>query len=146
MGSVMRKRVVNVYDVPQDVLVNFVGRGLEMNREEAPVRLEVCVGTGLDFNDSSEIVVDDQIDEKQCTTMTHCVNTALSLDGRRLTLTKTLADYKVKRNQHGHIIDIEHTGDRIEKDELILTDLGYMSALSVPNRDDTKNFPNFYKK
>lgn len=146
MGSVSRKRVTNVFDVPQDILVNFIGKGLYFNREDKPPLLEVSAGSGLNYDAEGNLAVDAEVDDSQTSNFSVCVGTSLSLDGQKISLTKAFADYKILRNSHGLVVDIKLVEERQEVDEVILTDVSYTSALSIPTRDDSAQFPNFYKK
>jgi hypothetical protein len=52
MGSVMRKAITNIYDIPEDIIVDAIRRGLSIVRGgDPPCYLEVDVGEGLYLND-----------------------------------------------------------------------------------------------
>ena len=58
MGVMIYRRVVNVYDIPLDILVETLGRGLTINRDAADFPLlEPSIGEGLGFNRSGAIAV-----------------------------------------------------------------------------------------
>lgn len=52
MGSVMRKAITNIYDIPEDLIVDAIRRGFSIVRGgDPPCYLEVDVGEGLYLND-----------------------------------------------------------------------------------------------
>lgn len=146
MGSVMRKRVVNVYDIPQDILVEVVGGGMKLNVQTTPPTLEVSMGTGMKLDKQDRVAMDTDVDEEKSTQYTQMTDSSLSVDGRKIILTKSYTDYKVKRNKDGVVFDIETLGVREETQELVLTDIGYVAALSKSERTGDPVSPNFYKQ
>jgi hypothetical protein len=58
MGLFVRRRVINVYDIPLDILVETMGRGLTINRqdEEYP-KFEASIGKGLYFDEEGKVNV-----------------------------------------------------------------------------------------
>jgi hypothetical protein len=230
MGVVIYRRVSNIYEIPNDILVNCIGRGLVVNRElfvpdnpdnpeafspniEAqqhddpegvqehndpegvqkrklrgggrrlppgvPCMLEVSASRGLDFDEGDKLIVSagdglgfDEEDnlkvklsensglrfqedgslslESVCMdetrqTVTYVTNTALTLDGRKLTLHKTFTDYIIKRNCAGFIVDFVEGDSRTEQDDVIISDYGY-SGYGASARIGAPKAPNFYKR
>jgi len=146
MGSVRQRRIINQYDIPQDLLLHFIGRGLEINRHQHPIQLEVAQGRGLVFDEQYRIAVDNEIDECKSSVYTSLTDSVLSIDCRKLILTKTYTEYKVCRNRDGLIIDLQAVRTWEDKDEVMITDHTYVSALSTSERENTTDSPNFYKK
>lgn len=58
MGVVIYRRVVNVYEIPRDILVECIGRGLQINREDPdfPCLLEVSVGDGISYKEEKGVI------------------------------------------------------------------------------------------
>lgn len=146
MGSVMRKRVKNILEVGRDVVADFIGKGLHVNREQVPVQLEINTGDGLAFSEDGALVVDMEVDPSKCTQYTQMTDSTLSIDGRKIVLKKTYTVFEICRNYDNYILDIKPVQTFERTDEVILTDYAYVSALSKPAREATPNFPNFYKK
>jgi hypothetical protein len=57
MGVVIYKRVVNVYDIPNDIMVQCIGQGLRVNRDGPFPMLEVWPGRGLRFDPEGKLNV-----------------------------------------------------------------------------------------
>lgn len=146
MGLFIKRNVTNILEVPINIFVQFISLGLKVNRDDNQLKLEADLSDGLVFNKAGQIVVDQEIDESKSSIMTTQSSSSLSIDERKITLTKFLDDYKICRNKSGIIIDFKHLGTREEKDDVIIADIGYVSALSKPNRIPTSEKPSFYKK
>jgi hypothetical protein len=146
MGSIMRKRVTNVLEVPQDILAKMIGRGLHVNREEFPVQLEVNTGDGLAFDESGALVVDMEVDESKCSEFILQTDSNLLLDGRKLTLRKIYTRFKIHRNYDNYILDIVPYEQFESSDDVIMTDYGYVAIQNKSAREATPGLPNFYKK
>ncbi len=64
MGVVIYRRVTNIFDIPRDILVKCIGRGLIVDSEcdqhggEGPCCLEVDAGQGLGFDQGGALIVD----------------------------------------------------------------------------------------
>ena len=146
MGSVMRKRVKNILEVGRDVVADFIGKGLHINREQVPVQLEINTGDGLAFSEDGALVVDMEIDPSKCTRYTQLTDTNLMIDGRKLILKKVYTVYEICRNYDNYILDIKPVETYERLDEVIITDYSYVSIQNKSAREATPNFPNFYKK
>lgn len=146
MGSVMRKRVTNVLEVPQDVLAKLIGKGLHVNRDELPVQLEVHTGDGLAFGEDGALVVDMEIDPSKCSQFTLLSDSGLMIDGRKLVLKKTYTVFEICRNYDNYILDIKPVNVYDRFDEVIITDYSYVSIQNKSAREATPGLPNFYKK
>lgn len=145
MGNVIKRRVTNIFDIPLDIMVDIIGKGLILDRDESVVQLKINVGDGLLFDNTGKIVHD----REKCEELTSSISTVkdvnLSVTGNKLTFTKTLSDHKIIRNKHGHIIDIVEDSVRSETVDLIITDPCYSTAVEIPERMETPETPNFYK-
>jgi hypothetical protein len=55
MGVVIYRRVINVYEIPRDILVECIGKGLQINRGDPdfPCLLEVAVGDGISYKEKT---------------------------------------------------------------------------------------------
>jgi hypothetical protein len=144
MGMVIRKTITNILEIPLDILLFFIGRGLVVNAKEHPPLIEVALGDGVTYDNDSRIVVDKEVDEDKCSMYTVVTNSSLSLDGLRLTLSKDYADYKILRNHAGMTIDLVLLNQYSDTDEVILTDHTYFGATHT-ERKETKTLPKFYK-
>lgn len=142
MGLLIKKQVTNILEVPLNIIVNFIGRGLSVNRSELPIKLEANIGNGLTFSQTDQISIDQIIDENKSFEFSECTNSSLSLDGRKLILTKQFANYKICKNKDGVVVDIIYLNSREEKDEVIFTDIGYTPSISNPQSNQS---PTFYK-
>lgn len=145
MGSVNRPQIINIFEIPQDLMANFVGDGLHFNTDQFPPLMEVMVGDGLDIDQHGRVSIDHHPDDHKSSVITNCINVSMTVDGRKLILTKTFADYNVVRNCDGVIVDITEAGIREEADEIILADLSYCGAVDRPVREGTEQLPKFYK-
>lgn len=146
MGSVKRKSVTNVLEVPKDILTQMFSKGFWVNREETPVCIEVFVGNGLDFDDQNALIVDNVIDETKSSFFTQMVDSTILIDGRKLSLLKRYKTYKIQRNCDGLILNIIPFEDFERCDDVIMTDYGYVSVQAKSSREATPELPNFYKK
>lgn len=69
MGSVIYRKVNNVFEIPPDILVECIGKGLivarkcdserDENPKDAPCSLEVNTGDGIGFDDQGRITIKD---------------------------------------------------------------------------------------
>lgn len=172
MGVMIYRRVTNVYDIPPDILVNCIGKGLVVVRDEhdaeehghehesrPPCSLEVDVGNGLHIDCDNHLAVNIgnglefncdgqiEIDTEPVTTqiMTNVTDISLSIDGQKLTLSKTFTDYIVHKTAAGLVVDIEVSDSRIVTEDVLMVDYGYCGS-GTSARMSTPNLPNFYQK
>ncbi len=201
MGNVIYRRITNVYDIPSDILVECIGKGLVVHRREdseisqeigaVPCSLEVHTGKGLNFDHQGRLAVETgqgicfdcdekfavnigqgiQIDDcgkvsiklgdgfvfdcdgkinidtciASSQTISNITNVTLSIEGRKMVLSKTFTDYKINRNNAGIVLDIEVSEPRVINEEMIISDYGY-SACGTSIRASTSTLPNFYQK
>lgn len=150
MGVMIYRRVVNVYDIPLDILVETLGRGLTINREAADFPLlEPDIGKGLRFDGDGKIEIDPTVDHYQSTEYIVQVDSKLSLDAQKLTLTKTYQKHNVLRNAAGVTVSVS-PGDTFEETEDVILAVpygyGYSSADAKSLRASTSTAPNFYKQ
>lgn len=173
MGVVIYRRVTNVYDIPLDILVETLGRGLTLNREGQVPLLEPSIGTGLKFNEEGQVVVntgngltvdelgkisvdfgcavtfDEAVDETKTTEMMVQIDSQLSLNAQKLTLKKKYQKYTIQRNKNGIVLYII-AGDVTEKDDDVIIGVpygygyGYGCKDHKPARENTPEYPNFY--
>lgn len=70
MGVVIYRRVINVYDIPLDILVQCIGRGLDVDRTGDYPKLEVALGAGLHYDNEAFVTVGTglglKIDDNNC--------------------------------------------------------------------------------
>lgn len=121
MGTVIRSRVVNIFEIPTDVLIQLVGPGFEVN-------------------ENGKLGMDRHIDEDRSFEFVVQNDSSLWLEGRKLMLTKFFRKLKVLKNRHGHIVDMVEVGSWESTDEVLLTDYG---ALMNPGKSSHER--SFYK-
>jgi hypothetical protein len=152
MGNVIYRRITNVYDIPPDILVNCIGKGLIVKTEEPvyeeseptiPCSLQVDAGKGLKFDEGGRLEVDLHVTSIE--TVTSLTDVSMSANGRKFVLLKTYTDYLVKRNHSGMIVEIEVCESRIVEEDIILIDYGYCGN-ETSARITTPALPNFYQK
>lgn len=146
MGIINRKRLTNIFDVPKDILMNFIGRGLNVDREEILPMIEVSTGKCLLIDEESNVSVDLEADESKESIITVCSDVKLGVDGRKISLTKVYQDFKLVKTKDGIVTDLMLINTRTYVDESILTDYGYIPCLTIPQRESSDELPNFYKK
>ncbi len=146
MGSVNRPHITNVFDIPPDILVEFIGKGFKMNRGQAPIMLEFDCGNGLDFDNAGRVCIDVKIDREKSSDLEVLSNISLGFDGAKFYVIKTFNKYHLCRNGHGLIFDIVHLETREETEYVIGTDYGHVSAMARSERSSEPSAPNFYKK
>lgn len=146
MGSVLRKQIINIFDIPKDIIVQLIGKGMLLDRHSEPMQLHVNAGDGLALFEDGTVGVDGMIHEPHCSIHSHISDIRLAFEGAVLTLTKVISDYKVLRNRAGFIIGIEFIGNREEYEQVTIIDNSYTAALSKPVHQHTASAPNFYKK
>ncbi len=171
MGMVIYRRVTNVYDIPLDILVDTIGKGLTINRTGELPLLEPAISNGLEFkedgtvgiktgdgiriNECGELVIDiicnecdTVVDPCKSTEFSVQIDSSLSLDAQKLSLVKKYQKYTVQRNTAGVILDII-PGEITEKtDEVLICaayGYGYGSGQTKTYRPTTPEMPNFYK-
>lgn len=136
MGVIIHRRVINVYDIPDDFFGKCLGRGLCEGGDEYHSNIETDLGQGLAFDGNAFGVRTGpglKIDEENrvaahvgrglnveggrihldtcrdgCPgTFTVLSDSHLSLDGPKLVLTKDFTRYSVWKNAAGLVLDIE---------------------------------------
>lgn len=159
MGNIIYRRITNVYDIPPDILVECIGKGLVVRRsteeissencenhdhtEQVPCSLEIDLGSGLAFNCDNKLEVDTTPVTTQV--LTNLTDVSMSIEGQKLTLTKTFTDYTVKKTESGLVVDIEVGECRTVTEDILLLDYGYCGT-GTPARMSTPALPNFYQK
>lgn len=144
MGSVIRKKTTNVFDIPQDILVEFIGRGLFINRNSLPPLLEISANHGIELKEDGSLGLKKGHSDHS-SVYSFLTDVSLKLDGRRLILTKTISFYEITRNCDKFIVDIKFLHNDQIMEEVVFNDLGYC-GMSTSFRENSQESPNFYSK
>jgi hypothetical protein len=171
MGLVIYRRITNVFEIPLDILVETLGRGLHLNRSGQVPLLEPNIGTGLGFEENSSFGVrygeglklddlgrisvdigcdmfkDTEPDPSKTVEVEVQIDSHLSLDAQKLSLRKVYRKYTVYKNASGHVIDFlpGETVERID-DVILAVPYGYGTGFMNSSREETPEAPNFYAK
>jgi RNase P/RNase MRP subunit p29 len=146
MGNFIARKIQSILEVPKEIIINFLGKGLVVDRTKEALSFDVNNGDNLIINEKNQLELDVAVDKGKSIDLVVCDGVIMKIDGRKITLNKSFSKYVVKKNKCGLVVDISLDKTFSEIDEQIVLDYG-SSVEALANSDSAKsNGPKFYKK
>lgn len=146
MGNFIARKIQSILEVPKEIFVSFLGKGLVVDKTKENLSFDVNNGNNLIINDKNQLELDVAVDQGKSIDLVVCDGVTMKIDGRKITLDKSFSKYVVKKNKCGLVIDISLDKTYSETEDHIVLDYG-SSVEALANNDSAKsNGPKFYKK
>lgn len=146
MGNFIARKIQSILEVPKEIIINFLGKGLVVDRTKEALSFDVNNGDNLIINEKNQLELDVKVDEEKSINLLVCDGVSMKIDGRKVTLTKAFSKYVVKKNKCGLVVDLKLDKTFSEIDEQIVLDYGSSVAALNMNDSAKSDGPKFYKK
>jgi RNase P/RNase MRP subunit p29 len=145
MGNFISRKIQSILEVPKEIFVSFLGKGLVVDKTRENLSFDINNGNNLIINDKNQLELDVDVDQGKSFDLLVCDGVTMKIDGRKITLNKSFSKYVVKKNKCGLVIDISLDKSYSETEDHFVLDYG-SSVEALANSAAKSNGPSFYKK